>query len=47
MTIPNLVLDQKFNFSMQRYMKNTRIAEKSDVLKNDLFSNSHENFGRL
>jgi hypothetical protein len=40
-------LGSKIRFSMQRYTKNTRIVEKSDVLKNDLFLNSHENFGRF
>jgi hypothetical protein len=47
MTISNLVLDLKSDFPKQRYTKNTRIVEESDVLKNDLFSNTHENFDRF
>ncbi len=53
MTIPNLVLvqrllDQKSDFSKQRYTKNTKIdKKKSDVLKNDLFSNSRAYIGRF
>jgi hypothetical protein len=41
MTIPNLILDLKSDISVKRYRKYTQIDEKSDVLKNDLFSNSH------
>jgi hypothetical protein len=47
MTIPNLVLGRKSDLSMQRHTENTRIGEKSSVLKNDLFSNSHANFGKF
>ncbi len=32
---------------MKRYRKYTRIDEKTDVLKKDLFSNSRANFGRF
>ncbi len=47
MTNLNLVFDRKSDLSMQRYMKNTRLGENFDVLKNDLFSNSHANIGRF
>ncbi len=47
MTIPNLVLDLKFDKSMQRYRKYTRINEKFSVIRNALFSNYRANFGRF
>jgi hypothetical protein len=47
MTIPNLALDLKSDISVHRYTQNTRIDEKFDVLKNDIFSNSRANFDRF
>jgi hypothetical protein len=44
---PNLVLDLKSEFSMQRYRKYTRINVKFSLLKNELFSNSRANLGRF
>jgi hypothetical protein len=45
MTTPNVVLNLKSDFSAQRYRKYTRIDEKISPLKDDLFLNSHANFG--
>ncbi len=46
MAIPNLASDLKSDFSMQRYRKYTRINQKFSLLKNALFSNFCDNFGR-
>jgi hypothetical protein len=41
-------INSSLNFSKQRYTKNTKIdKKKSDVPKNDLFSNSRANIGRF